>query len=607
MHLFEKNIMFVTALDSKQTIEPKLNCITNKNFIMRRISQNAIILVLAVLLLSSCRGLNWMQRNADEVRYEVTPEVLEAHGGEVEANIKGTYPERYFHRNVTLELTPVINYEEGEKELSTLTLQGENVQDNYQVIDRDGDSFDYNDVVDFDEEMRVSDLELRITGRQSRWLLSDRTAEFDPKKLADGVIATSTLVVEKPKPVLALDQFRRIIDHTKESEIYYVINRWNVRQSELESDRVISFGQFLDEAAEDERINLDRAGIRAYASPDGPIDFNEDLSERRKETSNKVMSDKMEEANFEITENFYETRALGEDWEGFKEMVEESDIEDRELILRVLSMYSDPEVREEEIRNMAAVFEELAETILPKLRRAIMTVEYEEVGYSDDELMELFASDPGTLNLEELLYTATLYDDLNRQLEVYETAASNFPESQRAHNNVGYVQVKLENVQAAKRAFESAQNIEDDDIVRNNLGAVALLEGNIDEAEEYFRSVASPTSETNYNLGIISIIKGQYDDAEDYFGNAREVNTALAKLLNNKNDDALRILNQIDEPCAMTHYLKAIVGARTDDSDMLFDNLRTAVEMKGDLKELARTDMEFGNYFDDDTFISIVE
>ncbi len=568
---------------------------------MKRISQNLIVLGLAVFLLSSCGGLNRMQRNADQVRYDVTPEILEAHAGDVEAAIRGTYPDRYFHRNVILELTPVIRHAGGETELNTLTLQGENVTDNHQVISRDGGSFNYVDKVDFEEDMRVSELILRVTGHQG-----NRTREFDPVKLADGVIATSMLVVKDPKPVLALDRFQRVIPDTKQAEIFYLINRAEVRASEIGSDRIQGFGEFLKEASEDERIILDRAGIRAYASPDGPIDFNERLSEQRKETSNKVMTDKMKEAEFEIAENFYETMALGEDWEGFRKMVEESDIADRQLILRVLSMYTDPEVREQEIRNMTAVFEELAEKVLPKLRRAILAVDYERVGYCDDELQEIFASDPNRLNLEELLYTATLIDDYNRKLRVYQRAAQNFPNCNRAHNNVGYVQMKLNNVSAAKSSFQSAQRIKDDDIVKNNLGAVALMEGNIDQAEEYFRSVASPTSETNYNLGIVSIIKADYDAAESYFGNTCEVNTALAKMLNNKNDDALRILNCVEEPCAITHYLKAIVGARTNDTNLLFDNLRTAIEMKGELREDAKTNMEFGRYFEDETFLSIV-
>ncbi len=569
---------------------------------MKKISQSLIVLGLAVFLLSSCGGLNRMQRNADEVRYDVTPEILEAHASEVEAAIRGTYPDRYFHRNVILELTPVIVHAGGETELNTLTLQGENVTDNHQVISRDGGRFNYVDKVPFDEDMRVSELILRVTGHQG-----NRTSEFEPVKLADGVIATSMLVMKDPRPVLALDQFRRVIPETKEAELFYLINRAEVRASELRSERIQGLGEFLKEAADDERIVLNQAGIRAYASPDGPLNFNERLAEQRKETSNKVMSDKMEEATFEITENFYETMALGEDWEGFRKMVEESDIADRQLILRVLSMYSDPEVREEEIRNMTAVFEELAEKVLPKLRRAVMAVDFERVGYCDDEIQEVFASDPDRLNLEELLYTATLLDDYNMKLRAYQAAARNFPNCNRAHNNVGYVQLKLNNVSAAKSSFQSAQRIKDDDIVKNNLGAVALMEGNIDQAEEYFRSVASPTSETNYNLGIVSIIKADYDAAESYFGNTCEVNTALAKMLNNNNDDAVRILNCVEDPCPMTYYLKAIVGARTDDTNMLFDNLRTAVDMAEDLKEDAKTNMEFGRYFEHETFVSIVD
>lgn len=568
---------------------------------MKKTRFNLALFVLALVLLSSCGGLNKMRNDAPNVRYSVTPEVLEAHAGDVDVTIRGTYPDRYFNKRAIVEVTPVLVYEGGETALSSITLQGENVRDNHQVINSSGGSFNYNDKVPFNEGMRVSELVVRVNAR-----MGNNEVDFDPLKIADGVIATSTLVVNDPKPVKVGDNFKRIIPETKESAIFYVINRADVRQSELRSDRMNEFREFLASAAEDERIDMKSVGINAYASPDGPIDFNERLSNQRKETSDRVLTSELSRVNVEKSDNFYNARALGEDWEGFRALMEESDISDKELILRVLSMYSDPQVRETEIKNISAAYTQIADRILPQLRRSVMQINVELIGYSDDELRQLYSSDYTQLNLEEILYTATLYPDPNRKLEIYTRASQRFPNCFRAFNSIGAVQVELGNIAAAKQAFQSAQRLNDNDVIKNNLGAIALMEGNIEQAEELLSSVASPANETNYNLGIIAIKKGEYAKASGHFGNMPEVNNALVKMLQKNDDDALRILNNIEQPDAMVYYLRAIIGARKQDNTMAFDNLRTAVSRDASLKEDAKTNMEFGRYFQDTTFTSIV-
>ncbi len=568
---------------------------------MKKIRFNLALFVLALVLLSSCGGLNRMRNNADDIRYDVTPEVLEAHGSEVEVTIRGTFPDRYFHRNAILEINPVITWNGGEEALGSITLQGENVTANHQVIPRGGGSFTHTDRVPFRDDMRISDLVVRLNAE-----LRGNEAEFDPRKIADGVIATSTLVVHDPEAVKVGDKFQRVVPETIESAIFYVINRANVRQSELRSERMENFRQYLRSAVEDDRTEVKAAGINAYASPDGPIDFNERLSEQRKETSDRVFDSELKRAGIEQRNNFYNTRALGEDWEGFRKLMEESDIDQRGLILRVLEMYQDPEVREREIRNISAVFTEIADKVLPELRRSEMAIDVERIGYSDQELREVYREDPSRLNLEEMLYTATLYDDLNTRYQIYNRTAQRFPDCFRAHNSKGIVLMKLDNVAAAKSAFQDAQAISNNDAVRNNLGAVALREGNIEEAEEYFASVSTPGDATNYNMGIVAIHQADYSKASSLFGNMAVVNNALVKMLQDNDDQALRILNNIDDPGAKAYYLRAVIGARKQDSNMLFDNLRTAVNMDAELKEYAETDMEFGRYFQDDTFISIV-
>ncbi len=543
-----------------------------------------------------------MRNNADDIMYDVTPEVLEAHASEVEVTIRGTFPSRYFHRNAILEITPVITWEDGETAMSSITLQGENVTDNYQVIPRDGGSFTHTDAVPFTPDMRLSDLDVRLTAE-----LRDDSAVFDPRKIADGVIATSTMVINDPEPIKHDHKFQRIIPETAEAAIFYVINRANVRQSELRSERMEAFRVFLAEAVDDERIDMNSAGVTAYASPDGPIDFNERLAEQRRETSSRVLTSELRNVDVDMGELSYIERALGEDWEGFRELVEASDIRDRNLIIRVLEMYDDPEVREQEIRNLAAVFEVLADEILPQLRRSILAVDYDQIGYTDQELVQIFNRTPGRLNLEELLYTATLLDDFSAKYRAYQTAAQNYPDCHRAFNNMGAVLIELDNIAAAKDALLKAQEILNDDAVKNNLGAVALREGNLEEAEEYLTLVATPTSETNYNLGILAIKKGEYSDAAGYLENMNVFNAALVRVLQDDEDAALRILNNIQQPDARAYYLRAVIGARQQDQSMAFDNLRTAVNMDENMKECAKTDMEFARYFQDNTFISIVD
>ena len=542
-----------------------------------------------------------MRNDAADVRYDVTPEVLETHGGEVEVTIRGTYPAKYFNKKAIVEVTPVITYDGGETALQSITLQGESVRDNHQVINNDGGSFSYTDKVPFNDNMRVSELMVRVNAR-----VGNSEADFDPLKLADGVIATSTLLMTDPKSVTVSDNFQRVIPETKESAIFYVINRAEVRQSELRSDRMADFRNYLAEAAADDRIELKSVGINAYASPDGPVSLNDRLANQRKETSDRVLASELNKVKVEKTEGFYNARALGEDWDGFRKMMEESSIADKELILRVLSMYSDPVVREREIKNISRAYTEIADKVLPQLRRSVMTINVDLIGYTDDEIKEIYSSEPSSLNLEEMLYAATLYPDLNKKVEVYTATTRQYPNCFRAHNSLGAVQVELDNVSAAKQAFQAAQRLSDNDVAKNNLGVVALMEGNVDEAEEYFASVSSPTRETNYNLGVVSAKKGDYAKAAGHFGNMPEHNTALNRMLQKNNDDALRILNNIEQPDAMTFYLKAIIGARKQDNTMVFDNLRTAVGRDASLKDHAKTDMEFGRYFQDGTFTTIV-
>ncbi|MDG5799067.1 hypothetical protein QA597_01665 [Marinilabiliaceae bacterium ANBcel2] len=574
---------------------------------MKRKKMKIFTYLTLAAVLAGCSSLDKMKRNAEDVNYTVTPEVLEAHGGEVDVNIRVQIPSGYFDRRATLEATPVLVYDGGETEFPSYTLQGDRVEGNAQVISRsDGGQVNYENTVPYNENMRVSDLVIRITASKG-----DDQVEFEPYKVAEGVISTSEMYAEEGiKSAIGADGFERITPLSKEAQILYLIHRSNVRNSELRKDEIKAINDFIEEVKETENKNFKGVDISAYASPDGPIDLNTRLAEAREESAKSYLARQLRRASVEEAsdDSFFDLRNTPEDWEGFRELVQQSDIADKDAIIRVLSTHTDPEVREREIKNMASTYEVLADEILPKLRRAQMSVNAEVIGKSDEEISNLASSNPLELNIEEILYAATLTDDKETQLEIYRAAASQFENDWRTHNNVGYILYKKGELNNAKTAFERANSVKaNEPVVMNNLGAIALREGNIDEAEEYFDAAAGIGEELDHNLGVVAISKGMYDEAVRYYGNSTSCNAALAKILAGNYDSALSTLNANPQEVGLKYYLKAIIGVRTNDSDMMFDNLRTAVELNEELKEYAATDMEFAQYFGDATFRSIVQ
>lgn len=575
-----------------------------------------VIIALAAVLLSACSGLNKMKKNADQIQFSVTPEVLEAHAGEVDVAIDGRFPAKYFNKKATLEITPVLKYEGGDEEFESVTVQGEKVEANNRVIGyNSGGSFSYNDDVEYGENMRVSELYVNITASQGA-----KSVDFDPIKIADGVIATSELVVNMPKAILGvrreannsgkydpnIDPFQRIVPDEMLADIHYLINRSNLRNEEITAEDVEEFLKYTQKANAEERIDLKGVEISAYASPDGEIDFNTDLAGDRKNTSSDYVAGKLQESGVDIN---LKTKYTPEDWEGFKEMLEASDIQDKELILRVLSMYDDPEVREREIRNLSEVFTVLADQILPKLRRAKLLTSVELIGKTDAELRDLAKSDPASLNPAELLYAATLFEDLNEQLAIYKSFIDAYPNDWRGPNNAGYVLVKQMKYSEAKPLFEKAEGLKNDEpVIKNNLAAVELQAGNLEEAETLLGAAAGAGDEVNYNLGIVSVMKANYSQAVNYFDDYEDINTGLAKILNGDNNGALKDLENFQRPnCFMKEYLKAIIGARTAKDNMMYESLEEAVSINPDLKAKAKTDLEFAKYFNEPKFQAIVE
>jgi tetratricopeptide (TPR) repeat protein len=577
---------------------------TNKNSTMKKI-RSYFILVLAALFLASCSGLNKMKKEAGDIKYEVTPKVLEAHGGMVNVTIKGTFPEKYFNKKATLEVTPVLTYEGGETAFDKVqVLQGEKVLANNKVISYAGGEFTYTSTIPYKDAMKMSELMLRTTAK-----MNEKSLDFDPVKLADGVIATSTLVEFHGRMIIMPDKYERIIPESQMADINYVINQSNIRSSELKADDISLLRNYISTVTTDSSKQLKGAVVSSYASPDGKYDFNERLSERRGTSADRFIKNEFKKIEEAEADDFFSSLTTAEDWEGFKTEVQNSNIPDKELILRVLSMYSDPDVREKEIRNMSEAFEALKTDILPKLRRSKMVVNVDNIGRTDEQILAQIKADPKALNLEETLHAAALVTDDNQKLAYYEIAAENYPKCIRAHNNVGCCLMNLGKPDEALASFERAKAIQDNDIVKNNTAFAYLVKGDLAKAEEIFNSMTAATSESKWGLGVIAITKGEYDKAVNYFGNEACFNNALAQLLKGDVTKAKATLDSMTEPCrgGKSQYLKAIVGARLDDKNYMLAGLKEAVAVKPEWKAYAKTDLEFAKFFEDDAFKSVVQ
>jgi tetratricopeptide (TPR) repeat protein len=562
------------------------------------------ILILAAVLMTGCSGLNKMKKNAGLIKYEVTPQVLKTDAGVVPVAVKGVFPAKYFDKKTTVTATPVLTYDGGETAYPEVKLQGESVQDNNTSISYNGDNFSYNGTVPYKDAMKVSKLVLK-----AKAVRGSKSLDFDPVPLADGVIATPTLVMKHGKTITMKDNFVRIVPENKMADINYVINKFDIRPTELKAEDVIALKDYIKAVSADPNFQLKSAAISSYASPDGKFDLNEKLSGSRGTSADKFIKKEFAKIEAANAAGFFNSTTTAEDWDGFKAEVENSNIQDKDLILRVLSMYADPEVREKEIKNMAAAFESLKTDILPKLRRSKMIINVDKVGRSDEQILAQAKSDPKVLSLEEMLYAATLTTDANEKLAFYTAAAEAYPKCIRAANNVGVSLLSLGKNDEAIAAFEKAQAINNNDVVKNNLGAAYMAKGDLVKAGEIYKSMATATSESKFGLGVIAITEGKYDDAVNFLGTEPCFNLALAQVCKGDVNKAKVTLDSMKEmcKCGSPSYLKAVVGARLEDRDYMLNGLREAVGFKADWKAYAKTDLELAKYWNDDTFKSAVQ
>jgi tetratricopeptide (TPR) repeat protein len=576
-------------------------------FTMKKFSSSILIAVIAIFALSGCSGLNKMKKNAANIKFDVTPEVVEMHGGNVDVSIDAKFPEKYFDKKAVVVATPVLKTSDGVVEFKPVSLQGEKVTANNKVINfKAGGKLSYKGVVPYSEAMRLSELQMNMKATKGA-----KSVEFDPIKLADGVVTTPLLLVTREgQTIVAPDNFQRIIPETYKADVRYDINSATVGAKEKSKKEIEDLKGQVKAADQKDNYKIRGVKVSAYASPDGELDFNDKLAGDRSATATKFFQSELKKLEVKQADMdaFFDLMSTAEDWEGFKELVSNSNIQDKELILRVLSMYNDPDVREKEIRNISAAFTELAEEILPKLRRSQLEVNVDVIGKSDEEISRLASSTPGELNIEEILYAATLTEDVKAQNSIYKSAADKYPQCFRAWNDLGMTYVQLGNLEEGKKAINKAASLNAKSaVVLNNQGVLALIDGDFEKAEGLFRSAAGAGKEVDYNMGIVNINKGNYSQAVNNFGSSCLFNAALAQTLNKNYSQALKTLDCVDEGCIMTNYLKAVIFARQGKADNMFAALEAAVKVNPDFKKMAATDAEFGKYFADSKFQNIVK
>ena len=531
--------------------------------------------------------------------FTVTPQVLEAVNGQVPATINGKFPEKYFNKKAIVEVTPVLRWEGGEAKGQPSVFQGEKVQGNDQTISyKMGGNYTMKTSFDYVPEMAKSELYLEFKATVGK-----KTVEIPAVKVADGVIATSELVEQTlatATPATGNDAFQRIIKEKSEANIMFLIQQANIRSSELKNAK--AFTQEAKGINESVNKKITDVQISAYASPDGGLDLNTGLAEKRRDNTEKALTRELRKADVEAA---VDAEYTAEDWEGFKELVSKSNIQDKELILRVLSMYNDPEQREQEIKNISAVYSTLADEILPQLRRSRLTLNYEIIGKSDEEISNLAQNDPTQLNLEELLYAATLTNDPAQKEAIYKKAVAQFPNDYRAYNNLGKLAYQAGNLDKAESYYKQALQRKDAPEANMNMGLVALKKGDKAAAETYLGKAAGAEG-LNEAMGNLYIEQGKYDQAVSSFGNLKTNSAALAQILAKDYNKARTTLDGVQAPDAYTSYLKAVLGARTNNPSAVTSNLKTAVAANPSLAKKAATDLEFAKYFTNSDFMSIV-
>lgn len=540
----------------------------------------------SLLLMTSCSKLGPL--SADN--FTVVPDPLETQAGQVPATINGTFPEKYMKKKAVVTVTPELRYADGQvAKGQSATFQGEKVMGNDQTISyKVGGRYTMKTAFDYVPEMQKSEMYLTFDAR-----IGKKQQKVPAVKVANGVIATSELyrkTLASENGCIAPDTFQRVNEKKQEANIKFLINQANIRKSELKNNSVKEFVEMLKKInADREGFNVQNVEIQAYASPEGGVKLNDKLAGNRKNESEKYVKNtlKRTKVNADIDAHY-----TAQDWDGFQKLVAASDLQDKEVILRVLSMYEDPQEREQQIRNMSAGFRELADGILPELRRSRLIINYETIGRSDEQIKAQYSEDASKLSADELLYSATLDEPVAKQEEIYKKTAETYPNDYRAYNNLAALALaKGDTAKAREYAQKAASLGANTPEAQANLGLLSLIDGNVQDAE---RAIAksSGLESVNQAIGTLAIAKGDYAQAEKAFAKVNSNTAALAQLLNKNYDAAAKTLDRVENPNAMTDYLHAVVAARRGNKFAASSYLKEALQKDPSLKQYAENDLE---------------
>ncbi len=538
----------------------------------------------------------------DASYFKTTPNPLEEKAGKVDATVTGTFPVKYFNKKAVVTVTPVMKFNGEEVKGQSSVFQGEKILDNNQKIAyKAGGTYTMKPSFFYIPEMAKSELYLNFDVVQKK-----KNYTLPAVKIADGVLATSELVAVKDiKPALIADKFQRITQENQNADILFLIQQAQLRNSELKAEDVKAFTAKVKEARDAQNKEVTSLEVLGYASPDGAVDLNTNLAEKRQKVTKDYVNKELKKLKSNVT---VDSKFTAEDWEGFQNLMESSNIQDKDLILRVLSMYQDPEQREREIKNLSTTFKTIATDILPQLRRSRMKLTVDVTGKSDEQIAQLAATSPANLTVEELLYAATLTKTETEKAAIYQKVISLYPTDARGYNNLGLVNYEMGKIAEAQKLYEKALAIEPQSADANyNVGLISLSKGAITDALAYFGKAAGTTGDLNSALGTTYIAQGDYTKAKNVMTEANTNNTALAQILCSDYNAARRTLAAVAAPNAMTAYLGAIIGARTNDRDAVYNNLKTAVQKDISLAKKALTDLEFSKYFTDASFLSILK
>ena len=540
----------------------------------------------AAVTLSGCsKKLGQMQADY----FSTNPNPLEVVGENVPATVSARIPAKYFVKNAVVTVTPYLTYAGGQTASTPYAFQGESVRGNNPVVSYErGGAVTIPVNVPYQPAMANSTLELDFTVTQGK-----KTYALPRVAVAKGVVATATMAdAATATPAITADKFQRVIAEKVDADIIFLINQANIRDNQLRSQAMTNLHSEIANADADDRREIAEINIQSYASPDGSLDLNTRLAQARETTTVDYMNKQLKGKSFgELTADF-----TPEDWEGFRRLVSESKIQDKDLILSVLSMYQDPEVRERELHNLSHVFEQLAEEILPQLRYSRITAKINVIGKSDDEIRQAYKQNPSSLSVDEILYLATLVDSNAEKAQIYSTAAELYPTDYRTFNNLGMAQFADGDYDAARSSFAQAARLAPaSGEPQMNLGLVALVNGNYDDAQSRFGNAAG-VEELNEALGVYYLKKGDNAAAARSLRGVNTNNAALAQILTKDYSTAKKTLAAITQPDATTYYLTAVLGARTNNENMIVSNLRQAIKLDSKMAERAANDMEFARF-----------